>query len=229
MKRAVVLTGLLTGISVVAFVASAACPTCADTEKTKCSVDIVVANTAPVAEPDWEVLLQSRVREADRLGLLRKAQRETADNMKCHAETPVDLKLPRAKATESRRLVLLDEASVRAMAEPVRAVFAGFMRGYVFFDADDEKQLAFVRDLPEIGTSLRPVATAGNVSRTSRRLGIRLYADQGGTLTRRFALKSVPSVVIVTFDGREVAAVIDEVALNDDTTDNINPITGSEP
>ena len=149
--------------------------------------------------------------------------------MKRHAETPVDLKLPRAKATESRRLVLLDEASVRAMAEPVKAVFAGFVRGYVFFDADDEKQLAFVRFLPEIGTSLRPVATAGNVSRTSRRLGIRLYADQGGTLTRRFALKSVPSVVIVTFDGREVAAVIDEVALADDTTDNINSITGPEP
>lgn len=228
MKRAVVLTGLLTGISVVAFAAPAACPTCADTEKTECGVDIVVANTAPVAEPDWEVLLQSRVREADRLGLLRKAQRETADNMKRHAETPVDLKLPRAKATESRRLVLLDEASVRAMAEPVKAVFAGFVRGYVFFDADDAKQLAFVRDLPEIGTSIRPVATAGNVSQASRRLGIRLYADQGGTLTRRFALKSVPSVVIVTFDGREVAAVIDEVALADDTTDNINPITGPE-
>lgn len=133
MKRAVVLTGLLTGISVVAFAAPAACPTCADTEKTERGVDIVVANTAPVAEPDWEVLLQSRVREADRLGLLRKAQRETADNMKRHAETPVDLKLPRAKATESRCLVLLDEASVRAMAEPVKAVFAGFVRGYVFF------------------------------------------------------------------------------------------------
>lgn len=229
MNRAVVLTGLLTGISVMAFAAPGACPTCADTEKTECGVDIVVANTAPVAEPDWEVLLQSRVREADRLGLLRKAQRETADNMKRHAETPVDLKLPRAKATESRRLVLLDEASVRAMAEPVKAVFAGFVRGYVFFDADDEKQLAFVRFLPEIGTSIRPVATAGNVSQASRRLGIRLYADQGGTLTRRFALKSVPSVVIVRFDGREVAAVIDEVALNDDTTDNINPITGPEP
>lgn len=66
------------------------------------------------------------------MGLLRKAQRETADNMKRHAETPVDLKLPRAKATESRCLVLLDEASVRAMAEPVKAVFAGFVRGYVF-------------------------------------------------------------------------------------------------
>ena len=104
MNRAVVLTGLLTGISVMAFAAPGACPTCADTEKTECGVDIVVANTAPVAEPDWEVLLQSRVREADRLGLLRKAQRETADNMKRHAETPVDLKLPRAKATESRRL-----------------------------------------------------------------------------------------------------------------------------
>lgn len=85
----------------------------------------MVANTAPVAEPDWEALLQSRVREADRLGLLRKAQRETADNMKRHAETPVDLKLPRAKATESRCLVLLDEASVRAMAEPVKAVLRG--------------------------------------------------------------------------------------------------------
>lgn len=192
------------------------CPLCAPSHEKQDGVDLRVANTAPIIEPDWELLLKARVAEADRLGLLRSEQRKTAETMKRHAQTPVDLKLPKARVGTKRRMVILDADAVRSMATPVKDVLSGFTRGYVFFNADDPVQRKFVMKLPSIGSGMRPVATAGNVSEASRAMNLRLYADQGGVLMRRFALKAVPTVVVLTFDGRELAAEIEEAALEDE-------------
>lgn len=195
------------------------CPSCLPAHQKQDRVDLRVANTAPIIEPDWELLLKNRVSEADRSGLLRSAQRKTAESMKRHAQTPVDLKLPKARVGTKRRMVILDAETVRSMATPVKDVLSGFTRGYVFFNADDPVQRKFVMRLPSIGSAVRPVATAGNVADASRAMNLRLYADQGGVLMRRFALKAVPTVVVLTFDGKELAAEIEEAALKDEATD----------
>lgn len=195
------------------------CPSCLPSLEKLDGVDLRVANTAPIIEPDWELLLKTRVAEADRLGLLKREQRKTAETMKRHAQTPVDLKLPKARVGTKRRMVILDADAVRSMATPVKDVLSGFTRGYVFFNADDPVQRKFVMKLPSVGSGMRPVATAGNVSEASRAMSLRLYADQGGVLMRRFALKAVPTVVVLTFDGRELAAEIEEVALEDEPAD----------
>lgn len=195
------------------------CPSCLPSLEKLDGVDLRVANTAPIIEPDWELLLKTRVAEADRLGLLKREQRKTAETMKRHAQTPVDLKLPKALVGTKRRMVILDADAVRSMATPVKDVLSGFTRGYVFFNADDPVQRKFVMKLPSVGSGMRPVATAGNVSEASRAMSLRLYADQGGVLMRRFALKAVPTVVVLTFDGRELAAEIEEAALEDEPAD----------
>lgn len=195
------------------------CPSCLPSLEKLDGVDLRVANTAPIIEPDWELLLKTRVAEADRLGLLKREQRKTAETMKRHAQTPVDLKLPKARVGTKRRMVILDADAVRSMATPVKDVLSGFTRGYVFFNADDPVQRKFVMKLPSVGSGMRPVATAGNVSEASRAMSLRLYADQGGVLMRRFALKAVPTVVVLTFDGRELAAEIEEAALEDEPAD----------
>lgn len=96
------------------------CPLCAPSLEKQDGVDLRVANTAPIIEPDWELLLKTRVAEADRLGLLRSEQRKTAETMKRHAQTPVDLKLPKARVGTKRRMVILDADAVRSMATPVK-------------------------------------------------------------------------------------------------------------
>lgn len=116
------------------------CPSCAPSLEKQDGVDLRVANTAPIIEPDWELLLKTRVAEADRLGLLRSEQRKTAETIKRHAQTPVDLKLPKARVGTKRRMVILDADAVRSMATPVKDVLSGFTRGYVFFNADDPVQ-----------------------------------------------------------------------------------------
>ena len=44
------------------------CPSCAPSQEKQDGADLRVANTAPIIEPDWEMLLKTRVAEADRLG-----------------------------------------------------------------------------------------------------------------------------------------------------------------
>ena len=61
------------------------CPSCLPSLEKLDGVDLRVANTAPIIEPDWELLLKTRVAEADRLGLLKREQRKTAETMKRHA------------------------------------------------------------------------------------------------------------------------------------------------
>lgn len=84
------------------------CSSCTPSLEKQDGVDLRVANTAPIIEPDWELLLKTRVAEADRLGLLRSEQRKTAETMKRHAQTPVDLKLPKARVSTKRRMVILE-------------------------------------------------------------------------------------------------------------------------
>lgn len=198
----------------------ATCPQCTQsrTEKIDSAIlfDETVANTAEILEPDWELLLRRRAEEAGKAGLLRQAQQRTELNLRRHAVRPVDLKLPKAQEPRTRRTVILDEQTVSHMAVPVKAVLSGFARTYVFFDADDPVQRAYVKSLPGIGSQIRPVATAGNLAEASQATGLRLYADQGGSLTRRFDLQAVPSLVRLTFNGSEVFARIDEIVLDDE-------------
>lgn len=221
--RCAVLAGLIAAVSCTDVSASEVKPTCPTCSQTQTSVtdaggllDETVANTAEILEPDWELLLRRRAEEAQRAGLMRQALMKTEMNLRRHAVHPVDLKLPRAQEARTCRRVLLDARTVSHMAEPVKAVLSGYARAYVFFDADDPVQRAYVKALPGIGSQIRPVATAGNLAEASPTMGLRLFADQGGTLTRRFDLEAVPSLVRLTFNGSEVFARIDEIVLDDD-------------
>lgn len=196
------------------------CPTCVQSQTSETDatglLDETLANTAEILEPDWEFLLRRRAEEAQKAGLMRQALMKTEMNLRRHAVHPVDLKLPKAQEPLTRRRVLLDAQTVSHMAEPVKAVLSGFARAYVFFNADDPAQRAFVKSLAGNASSIRPEATAGNLAEASHSMGMRLFADQGGTLTRRFDLEAVPSLVRLTFNGTEVFVRIDEIVLDDD-------------
>lgn len=176
-------------------------------------IDETVANTAPVFEPDWELLLRKRVEEASRLGLMREAQTKTQLTLMRHARRPVQLELPRAQASRTRRLVVMPARDMARLTEPVQEVLAGFERRYVFIDADDRLHLAFARSLAKKDAALRIVAVAGDIQNAARKTSLRIYADQGARLTRRFAIEAVPSVLTLKEDEGGIAAVIEEIAL----------------
>lgn len=176
-------------------------------------IDETVANTAPVLEPDWELLLRQRVEEASRLGLMREAQTKTQMTLMRYARRPVQLALPRAQAPRTRRLVVMPARDMARLTEPVQEVLAGFERRYVFIDADDALQLHFARNLAKKDAALRIVAVAGDIQNAARKTSLRIYADQGARLTRRFAVEALPSVLTLQEDAGGIAAVIEEMPL----------------
>ena len=190
--------------------------------KTEAAIDEFISQTAPVIEPDWEELLRVRVAEAQRLGLFARAQTRTRRMLERHARTPVSIAMPTAESAALRRIVILDAEAVGRMSQAVRDVLSGFSRGYVFFDADHAGQRAFVRTLIDKDPFIKAVAIAGDVSEASCKTGMRIYADQGGVLTRRFDLKAVPSVVRLVFDGRTASALIEETPIEANEADTIN-------
>lgn len=215
---ALILTAILTGQ---AQGRDAECAVCEETAQAVRGFDVFVAPTAEILEPDWEELLRSRVSQAARLGLFRAEQMKTQNALARHARRPVEIALAEAKEARVRRLVILDEETVAGMNASVREVLSGFKRGYVFFNADSAEQRAFVQSLPGIGSNVRPVATAGDLAEASRLMRMRLFADQGASLVRRFDIEVVPSVVRLVFDGKTVSALVEEVPVSPDDDESI--------
>ena len=161
-------------------------------------IDVTVAPTVEVTEPDWLTVLETRAQEAETLGLFRQKFGEARARFTRLVDIPVDLRLPEASVTTTRTF-LMPERPVDAPALP-----AGFTRTYVFFDAGSARERAYAKAVIKDVPAARLVAVAGSLTtasdpRTRETLvGIRLYADQGGTLTRRFALTATPARVTVT-------------------------------
>lgn len=73
--------------------------------------------------------------------------------------------------------------------------FGGLTHKYVFIDARDEKQVAFVMKNFKATLADRVVLTGGSWVELTKKLGRQVYYDQGGNLTRRFAITKVPAVL----------------------------------
>lgn len=74
--------------------------------------------------------------------------------------------------------------------------YIGWNKYLLFVDGRDEKQLAFSKKI--IAASDRPVKlvlVAGAPLELMRKWKTQVYYDQGGTLTKRFAITQVPAIV----------------------------------
>lgn len=168
------------------------------------------------SDPDWLAVVEKEAADAVTSG-------EWSARMKAHERflkrwaTDPDLPPSRPQTEASRfsvrstgfRLGTADErpsvfldgrAQTLDAAFPTEA-FANFSRLYLFFDATRPNEIAFAKKLLEAlprTARLRPVITGGSLRATEKALGLRLYADQGGSLTRRLRLENSPSLVRLT-------------------------------
>ena len=169
-------------------------------------MDETVSALHPVFEADWLEVLEARAREADRLGLFDEKRRELEKSLARHAEHPVQTGLPRAKSEDVHEVRIFSAARYAQVPLEARALVRGFSRTYVFVDANDAAQCAWLsktlktlkEDKGARAADLRIVAAAGSLAHLSdiaRKAGFaRVWADQGGALVRRFSIKALPAV-----------------------------------
>ncbi len=178
--------------------------------------DVTVAPGVAVAEPDFLEVLEARVAEADRAGLFREKNDGARRRFRTLAARPVDLKLAEARVPRTVVKTLLTKADLEAAGEAGRAA-ATLTRTYLFFDAGDVRHRRWVRQELAANPTARPVAVAGDLAAASRRdakaalFGWRLWADQGGSLARRFELVAVPARVDLQGTSEGVALTLTEV------------------
>ena len=156
----------------------------------------------PVIEPDLLAILTQHVR--DESAGVRQRQREAEAALRRYAERPT--------AVAGLTKAAVDRAwRYETPATDDRLIGDDFLREWLLIDADDPEQLALARRFMRGHTvaTHRIVLVAGSLKAVREALGVRVWFDQAGRLTERFAIKAVPAHVRAT----KRAIVCREIAL----------------
>lgn len=156
-----------------------------------------IGEAVPVTELDLSALLMARVREASRLGFFDRELKKTRHRLAEHAREPAHVDLPPSREVKTHRIAMLSEEAMKDLEAHVKKALLREKRRYLFFDASDRKQADWAASFyrQDAVRPLRLIAVRGDRIAFEKTYDIPLYADQGAVLTRRFSLKSLPSVV----------------------------------
>lgn len=168
----------------------------------------VVGSTYDIAERDLLELMQSKLKRMEQTGELAKYQEDYKKRVIGSIEHPQPLKGLEATDTANTHYydtsIVTDKDIVDAAGRILypRGTrvnpldYIGWNSNLLFVDGRDEKQLEFSKKI--IASSDKPVKlvlVAGEPLSLMRKWKSVVYFDQGGKLTKRFAITQVPAIV----------------------------------
>lgn len=168
----------------------------------------VVGETFPVAEISFLQLIEARLTELTKNGIIDTLNQQWRDTVARHADRPKPLNLARAKHTTTHyykpEIVLtqaitdnqqhvLFPAGIRMNALKKLPHYAPC---WLFFNADDEAQLHWAQRGSRLCANPKVILTGGSVSAAENELKTTIYFDQGGRLAQKLQLHTVPARVV---------------------------------
>jgi conjugal transfer pilus assembly protein TraW len=168
----------------------------------------VIGKTYDIAERDLIEFMKDKLRHMEKTGELAKRQTEYKNRVMSGIEHPKPI--PGIQTTETTNTHYYDPSIVtdKDIADATGKIlyprgtrvnpldYIGWNKYLLFVDARDVKQLAFSKRVT--AASDRPVKLvliAGAPLELMRKWKMPVYFDQGGRLTRRFAITQVPAIV----------------------------------
>lgn len=167
----------------------------------------------PVAEPDMLNTITQRLDDLQRTGEWEKTMDDFKQRTieKSQRPSPVD----GIGKTERYRERYFDPSIVLSqdLKDNVGRVFARkgtvlnplatvpFVQTLYFIDADDPKQLTWVKSQHPDTLMVKIILVKGDIPKTSEALDSRVYFDQGGVLSRKFGLTNVPVRITAATSG----------------------------
>ncbi|GGI90943.1 type-F conjugative transfer system protein TraW [Legionella impletisoli] len=159
----------------------------------------------PVEEIDIREVIFKRLNDMDKSGELMNYQERASNHVKEQIERPEPLGLsttlnPKTYYVSPTVTVNHDiyNADGVLIAQKGTAINPfekiRFKKALMFFDADDEKQVVWVKEHYSNYPHVKFILTGGSVLEASKLFG-RVYFDWQGALTRKLHIKHVPSVV----------------------------------
>ena len=168
----------------------------------------VVGPTYKITERDALELITSKLKQMEQSGELAQYQEDYKNRVINSIEHPRTLAGFKSTETASTHYYdpsmvtgkdIVDAAGKVIYARGTRVNpldYVGWNTYLLFVDGRDEKQLAFSKKV--VASSDRPVKVvlvAGEPMALMRKWKSTVYYDQGGKLTRRFAITQVPAIV----------------------------------
>lgn len=184
-------------------------------------IDLRVAPGVPVAETDLLAVLEARIKEAADAGLFTEKNRDAKTRFDRLARRPVALGLAKADTPRTWTKVLVAADALQNAGDEAAALKT-LRRTYAFIDADEATERRWAKDLVAEETGVRIVAVAGDLIRVqdgrsrASLTGLRLYADQGGSLVRRFGILAHPARVTLNTTAAGIVMTGEEIPLTDD-------------
>ena len=168
----------------------------------------VIGKSYDIAERDLIEFMKDKLRHMEKTGELAKLQSDYKKRVMSGIEHPKPI--PGMQATETANTHYYDPSIVtdKDVADATGKIlyprgtrvnpldYIGWNKYLLFVDARDAKQLEFSKKIT--AASDRPVKlvlVAGAPLELMRKWKMPVYFDQGGRLTRRFAITQVPAIV----------------------------------
>lgn len=168
----------------------------------------VIGKTYDIAERDLIEAMKDKLRQMEKTGELAKKQDEYKNSVMSGIEHPRPI--PGIQATETANTHYYDPSIVtdKDIADATGKIlyprgtrvnpldYIGWNKYLLFVDGRDQKQLDLTKKIT--AASDRPVKlvlVAGEPLNLMRKWKKQMYYDQGGILTRRFAITRVPAMV----------------------------------
>jgi conjugal transfer pilus assembly protein TraW len=179
----------------------------------------------PIAEPDLVGTIKQRLGDMEKSGELAQKQDEFKQRVIENSLRPVPVRgLAIARENTTR---LYDPTFIvsQDISDHQGHVFAQkgqrvnpldsvpFAQTLYFIDADDKRQLAWFKTQKSTTLSAKVILVNGDIAQATKALGTRIYFDQDGVLTKKFALSAVPARVTAAPDGQHLQ--IDTFAVED--------------
>ena len=168
----------------------------------------VIGPVYPIAEPSLLEVILSKLREADKIGVLARLQRETQGKVKRGIEQPAPI--ARITKTTKARSFYYDpsivvpyaiaDADGKVIVAPGTKVnpldTVSLSKALLFIDARDAAQVGRARGiLDERGGKVKVILTGGSYLELMRRWKRAVFFDQEGTLTDKLGIRHVPAIV----------------------------------
>lgn len=177
----------------------------------------------PVHEPDLLQTFQSRLRAMEENGELSRHQEEFKQKMLANSLRPTPVN--ELVTAEQDRTWFVDPTFTVSgdIADHRGRIFAHagqrinplssvpFNQTLYFINADDPRQLLWIKAQSPTTTLPRVILVKGNTREASKVLSMRVYFDQQGVMSKRFGLRAVPARVVADSDGLRLK--VDEFAM----------------
>ena len=187
----------------------------------------------PISEPDMLSTIQGRLKSMQESGELDELQTAFKERVIEHTLRPAPVTGLTLADKDSTHFIDPSVVVSQDMTDHQGRVFAKkgqrlnplatvpFNQTLYFIDADDPRQLAWMHQQRPTTPLYKVILVKGNVREATQALDTRLYFDQEGVLSRKFALTAVPARVSAAPDGLRLQ--VDTVALDKQATEEGAP------